>query len=54
LVVFYAWWVALSTTFIGALGKVNFLAAAAADMGLLEFVRKDLFFGTAIGALANK
>jgi hypothetical protein len=37
-----------------ALGEIDFLAAAAAQMGAVEFIREYLFFFAAFGAFAGK
>jgi hypothetical protein len=44
----------LNPGFRGALGKIDFLLAAFADMFLVELVRKNLGFPAAGGALADK
>jgi len=36
----------------GALGEIDGLAASLADVGLVEFIRKDFFFNTAFRTLA--
>jgi hypothetical protein len=44
----------LDATLKSTLGKIDFFAATATDMGSIEFVRKNFFFLAAIRTFAVK